>query len=606
MTLSTLKDFHFLRPEWFWLLPILGILLWGYHRRKAVSRTWQAVCDPALLPYLLVERAKEKKAQNAVYTLAFGGLLAIMALAGPAWQQIEQPVFREQSALVLVLDLSRSMDAADIKPTRLARARHKLVDILKNRKEGQTALIVYAAESFVVSPLTQDSETIISQVSALNTALMPKQGSRPDLALEKAEALLKQAGISRGRVLIITDGIENVSPEKLEDVVAHLVQQGHQLSVLGVGTTEGAPIPLPGGGFVKTRTGEIVLPKLDDIRLRMLALQGEGRYQPISVDDADIMALSSSIVPQKIENQSEETGLKADLWREEGPWLLLPLLFLSALAFRRGLLASLILIALLSASPAHALDWQGLWARPDQRAAKVFSQGEDEQAAKLFQNKEWKAAAHYRAGQYEESLEALEGIENPEALYNKGNALAKLGRIPEAIQAYDSALKINPEHADAKHNLDLLKQQQEQQENQNQNKSEEGEANEDEQGEPSDEPGENPENNPEQTGDQNPSDHPQSDSGKDGEKNNNPSSESTENERDSEKEASEQAQQEDSDQTKQEQQNASAEMDEQDEVRLANEQWLRRIPDDPGGLLRRKFLYQSRQQKNGRNEENAW
>ncbi|MFQ5589232.1 MAG: VWA domain-containing protein, partial [Nitrospiria bacterium] len=605
-------DFHFLRPDWLWLLPVLGLLLWGYARRKAVSRSWQAVCDPELLPHLLIDRAKERRARDATCILAFAGLLALMALAGPAWEQLEQPVFREQSAWVVVLDLSRSMDAADLKPSRLARARHKLIDILKKRREGQTALIVYAAEPFVVSPLTQDAETIISQVSALRTELIPKQGSRPDLALEKAEALLKQAGVPRGKILLITDGIENTPQTALETVVARLTRQGYRLSVLGVGTAEGAPISLPRGGFLKNRGGEIVIAKLDNLSLRMLALQGEGRYQVMTVDDADITALLSEIAPKILENQGEETGLKADIWREEGPWLLLPLLFLSALAFRRGVLAVFLLTALFFPRTADAFEWDALWTRPDQRAATLFSAGDEEKAAGLFENPEWKAAAHYRAGQYEESVRALEGLDTPDALYNKGNALAKLGRVPEAMQAYDEALKIDPEHADARHNLDLLEQQQEKQENPNQNKPEEGESGENEEGEPSDEPGENPENTPDQTGDQNPSDDQQPSPGNEGEEKDGPPPQSAENEDDSEKEGQrEEAKSQDQETPGDDnQQTARAEKDEDmdmpDEARLANEQWLRRIPDDPGGLLRRKFLYQSRLRQAEPGEENAW
>ncbi len=606
MDFQSLKDFHFLRPEWLWLMPLLGLLLWLFYRRKAVSKSWQAVCDPDLLPHLLVEQSKAKKTQDAVYILSFGGLLALMALAGPVWEKLEQPVFREQSALVLVLDLSRSMDAADLKPTRLARARHKLIDILKKRKEGQTALIVYAAEPFVVSPLTQDSETIIAQVSALKTALMPKQGSRSDLALEKAEDLLKQASVSQGRILIITDGIENTPSEALETVIARLTLNGHQTSVLGVGTVQGAPIPLTDGGFVKNRAGEIVIPKLDILKLRMLALQGEGRYQTIRVDESDITALLSERPLKRLNNQTEEVGLKADLWREEGPWLLIPLLFLSALAFRRGIIAVVFLAAALSfPGLALALNWQGLWTRPDQQAAKLFSQGEEEKAASVFQNPEWKAAAHYRAGQFEESLRALEGLDSPDALYNKGNALAKLDRIPEAIQAYDEALKMDPKHADARHNLELLKALQEEEQPPEQNNSEEGDPAQDEQDDPSEESQENAEGEPGQTGEQTPSDNPQEDGNK-GQKNEDSAPQSAEKQPD-QTEQNEQAQQQKADQEGDHKPEPSeGELTEPDEIQLANEQWLRRIPDDPGGLLRRKFLYQSRQHQVGRNEENAW
>ncbi len=603
-----MRDFHFIRPEWFWLLPLLGFLLWRDHRRKALSRSWQAVCDPELLSYLLIGNADHKKRGQGVYPLAFGALLALMALAGPVWEELEQPVFREQSALVLVLDLSRSMDASDIKPTRLTRARHKLIDILKNREEGQTALIVYAAEPFVVSPLTQDAETIISQVSALKTGLMPHQGSRADTALIKAQALLKQAGAPRGRILIVTDGLEN-KKEALEETIAELSQEGHQISILGVGTKEGAPINLSEGGLLKDRQGKIVIPKLDEITLKMFALQGGGRYQTLTVDDSDISTLISEISSRRLEEQTEDSGLKADLWQEEGPWLLLPLMLLAALAFRRGVIASVLLMILFLTSPAEALDWDGLWSRQDQRAAAVFSEGENASAAELFENKEWKAAAQYRAGKYQESVHSLEGIETPDALYNKGNALTKLGNLPEAKQSYQAALKINPEHEDARHNLELLQEQQEKQENQN--KQENGDPSEDENGDPSEESGDHSEEEgqqQDQAGEQKPSEDQQANQGDQSEQDENKPSQSAENQSGDETEEQQEAQKEEASENEDKQDTAQADTDlsEQSETRQAYEQWLRRIPDDPGGLLRRKFLYQAKQQQRGNQEEEAW
>jgi len=173
--------FHFLRPWWLLLLPCLMLILWYLRRARLQSRRWQSVCDAALLPHLLISESGVRQRRGVLLMVALVGLLAITAMAGPAWKQLEQPVFRDQSALVLMLDLSRSMDATDVKPTRLTRARLKLIDMLKQRKEGQSALIVYAADAFVVSPLTEDAETIIAQISSLQTTLMPQQGSRPDL-----------------------------------------------------------------------------------------------------------------------------------------------------------------------------------------------------------------------------------------------------------------------------------------------------------------------------------------------------------------------------------------------------------------------------------------
>ncbi|MDM8563018.1 VWA domain-containing protein, partial [Candidatus Marithioploca araucensis] len=180
------------------------------------SGNWKTVCDPQLLPHLLLDEEGKRRIWP-IYALGIGGLLSILALAGPTWERLPQPAFRDQSALVIVLDLSRSMDATDIEPSRLVRARFKVADILKQRKEGQTALIVYAEDAFIVTPLTDDTETIASQLSVLNTSLMPSQGSRVDIALKKAGILLKQAGLKKGNVLLITDGVNETRARKAID-----------------------------------------------------------------------------------------------------------------------------------------------------------------------------------------------------------------------------------------------------------------------------------------------------------------------------------------------------------------------------------------------------
>jgi Ca-activated chloride channel family protein len=286
---------------------------------------------PELRPYVLDAPEHSASARWPRALLLIGATLAVLALAGPVWRKLPQPVFRSHAALVIALDLSRSMDANDLKPSRLALARLKLLDLLNRRAEGQTALIVYAAQPFVVSPLTNDAGTIAALVESLATELMPAQGSRADRALAQSADLLKQAGMSSGDVLLITDGAD--ARDAAAAAVAH--EHGMRVSVLGVGTVEGAPIPLAKGGLYTSAKGDIVVARLDESALRAVAQQGGGHYSAMRVDEADLDA----VLPGKDLSaglQSEQTSLSTDLWREEGPWLLLPLAFLGALAFRRG------------------------------------------------------------------------------------------------------------------------------------------------------------------------------------------------------------------------------------------------------------------------------
>ncbi|MDH5300401.1 MAG: VWA domain-containing protein [Gammaproteobacteria bacterium] len=581
---------HLLRIEALWLLIPLALLLWLFARRTR-SSTWQRVCDSRLLPFIL----QQQNSKNSLWPLglvALGGLLAILALAGPSCEKIEQPVFRDQSALVIALDLSRSMDAADVAPSRLQRARLKLIDILNARREGQTALIVYAADAYTVSPLTDDTHTIIAQVNSLETELMPQQGSRPDIAVAKASELLQQAGVVRGDILLITDGVQK---SQLQPTLTQLTKQAHALSVLAVGTAAGAPIKLSNGGFVQNSRGEIVIPKLDEHPLRQLASQGNGRYQRLSADDSDIQQLAAGFHQPSQANNELPEKMRADLWREDGPWLLLPLLLIAPLVFRRGYLA-LVLVVLLPPPPVQASALSDLFLNNNQRAEKQLQQGQAEQAAKTFTDPQWQATAHYRAGHYPQAAKLLEGIDNADAQYNRGNALAKMRQYEQAIAAYDRALQLNPQHQDAKFNRDLVKKQHQKQSQDNNDKGDKGDK-----GDQQDKADQNQSQNADAGAQKNKQDQ----AGNASPDNAKPSADAKQNNRDQNNPA--QNQQEKNAKAPQDDKATLADDRQPKEQDIATEQWLRRIPDDPGGLLRRKFLYQYQQQSTDQpQEQETW
>lgn len=332
--MEILSAFHFLRPWWLILLPLwllLSFMLWRYRRS---GDGWRELCDPVLLAYLVGENSVKKRSKLLLAGLILAGMAAVLALAGPAWKQLPQPVFRAQSAMIIILDLSRSMLAEDLRPSRLVRAKQKLQDILSLRQEGQTGLIVFAGSAFDVVPLTTDNKAIIAMLEALQPSMMPAQGSRASAGLEHALEMFRRGLIKRGSVVLLTDGVD----ADAISIAKKLVQSGHQLSVLGIGTEAGAPIPSQNGdgGFLKDSAGSIVIPRLDTATLQSLANVGDGIYQSIRVDDLDVKNLPGLIPVQ--DGKSEIEDFQTDQWREEGPWLLLLLLPLLALVFRRGAL----------------------------------------------------------------------------------------------------------------------------------------------------------------------------------------------------------------------------------------------------------------------------
>jgi Ca-activated chloride channel family protein len=297
---------------------LLAFIAWRLLRQSSGTSAWESQCDPHLLARLLVHRTSHHRLP--LLLLAVGWTLAVFALAGPAWQKLPQPVFQAQAARVMVLDLSPSMNAPDLRPSRIDRARFKLLDLLARFREGQTGLVVFAGASFVVSPLTDDTKTIAALLPALAPELMPAPGDHAHAALRMADDLLSQAGIhGQGEIILVTDGYDD--PAAVLETVNALRAHGRRVSVLAVGTREGAPIPLPDGGFLKDAAGAIVLPRLDSAALTELARQGDGRFARLSVDDRDIEALLSGQERPGEVRQESSRQRSMDRWREEGPWL---------------------------------------------------------------------------------------------------------------------------------------------------------------------------------------------------------------------------------------------------------------------------------------------
>jgi len=459
------------------------------------------------------------------------------------------------------------------------RARYKIADFLRLRQEGLTALLVFAGDSFTVTPLTDDVATIASQLNALDPEIMPVQGNRAELAVQMAVDLMRQAGATNGDILLISDEIEGA---QAQDAVRDAKDQGYRVSVLGIGTESGVPLPLKEGGFLKDDSGRIVVPVLDETALREVAAAGDGIYVRMSQDDQDVTTLQQYFSKLPMKEELAATELETDLWREEGPWLLLPLLPLVALIFRRGYLAVLVLFLLPLPRQVQALEWQDLWLRKDQQAAQRFSDGEHKDAAALFSDPAWRGTAQYRTGDYEAAAQTLDTTMDPESRYNRGNALARLGRYPEAIAEYEKVLKELPDHADAIHNKELvekeLQQQQQSSGDQGQDKNQQDKQDPQQEADKSEQqPGEQDQSSPDpqQSGDQ----QQQQQAGQQQDK---PEQQSESGEQDQPQDPEQQPMASQDDQTPDEQQQAA-------------EQWLRRIPDDPGGLLRRKFKYQYQQ-----------
>ncbi len=586
-----LAEFHFLRPDWLWAVPLVILVTVLLAHRRLAAGSWQNVVSPALAPFVL-SHSQNKQGKYRWWLLGLGGVLAVVALAGPAWQRIEQPVFRSDQSLVIALDMSRSMDAQDIAPSRLLRVRLKILDILERRKGGQTALVVYSSNAFTVTPLTTDTDTIAALVNSLSTDIMPSRGSYPIAAINKGQQLLENAGATFGEILLVTDG--GTSPA-VTRIARDLKEFGYTLSVLAVGTRDGAPIPQQGGGFVTDQSGNIAVPKLEEGSLRALAKAGGGQFSVISTDNRDIDLLLSGEVGTR---QASNDALATDRWREEGPWIALLLLPLAALAFRRGWIIVAVVFVMPLSEPVHAGVWDDLFFTKDQQGQRLLEEGAAPEAAAIFENPKWRAVANYRAQDFAQSAAEFAESGDARSLYNLGNALAQQGEFETAIDAYNQVLEMDPADADAEYNRDLLQSMLDEQEQQQEGEQQEGEP-QDGEGEQSESDGEQQEGESQEgDGEQQEGDPSQRDEEM--------SQEDLEAMQEELERAAREAQENQEDPMQQLTAEELAALRAQQEQDQALEQWLRRIPNDPGSLLRNKFRYQY--QKTGKDQDgnNTW
>jgi len=577
--MTGLDFIHFIRPLWLIAAPLAILLPWLWRRTRRPSGDWERICDPHLLKWLSHNDTSSTRPSKGHWLAGLALLIAVLALAGPSWQKLPDSTYSARDARVIALDLSDSMLAADLRPDRLTRARFRLADLLRETTEGQTGLVAYAGDAYVVSPLTSDTNTIANLLPALRPDIIPVHGSRADLALGMSATLLERAGFSRGEILLVTDSATAADAAKARE----LHDRGYIISVLAVGTAEGAPIA-SGSGFVTDRNGNVVIARMDASSLADVATAGSGRYSELNT------SAGTDTSPWAVSEGSEFTLREDSLdqrWRDFGPWLLLLLLPLSVTGFRRGVLFLLPLCMLLSgigyAPVARADWWKDGWQRRDQQAWQALQKKENDRAASLALDPEISGQAWYRSEKYENALGAWSRANSADALYNQGNALAQLGEYEQALAAYDKALKLAPGMEDAQFNRDLIAQLKEQQDQkEQQEKDQNGKGEEQQDGESSD-----------QSGEDDKSGQSEDKSGQEQE-----SKEQKEGEQETEQGEGKQGEKQQSEP------DYAASWSEEDAQ--AMEQWLRRIPDDPGGLLRRKFINEHQRRGAPGDESEPW
>lgn len=440
---------HWFRPEWLLAVPVLAWLMWKlWHRQKRAGR-WQMIL-PSAFHRVLLSAGNGRDSKLPWITLGLAWLLAVLALLGPSWQRVEQPTQKPADPLVVMLQLTPEMLATDSSPNRLEQAKRKLYDLLQNRGDAQTAIIVYAGSAHTLVPLSDDLATSRNLLEALKPSIMPQPGNRADLAVVTALKLLDQGELGKGRLLLITS---ELSEQERAGIRQALQGRTPQLLILGIGSRDGAPVVDESGQFLTDNQGAILLPRLDSPSLRAFALDVGGRYRAARLDENDLRGLGLLDGPQHLRDDGQTQRL--DAWADQGYWLLLPLLLLGACAGRRGWLFCLPLLFMLP-QPSYALSFTDLWLRPDQQGMRLLEQNKPQQAVKHFEDPLWQGIALYQAGEYGEAAMRFAEVNSASAHYNRGNALAMSGELEAAIDAYEQALELQPDLIAAQQNKALI------------------------------------------------------------------------------------------------------------------------------------------------------
>ncbi|HYP86076.1 VWA domain-containing protein [Variovorax sp.] len=478
--METLAQFHFLRPWWLLALLPAALLLWAIGRREDVRRRWRQVISPHLLEALVVDPGRRRRLRPVHLTAALIAVGAIAA-AGPTWERERPPFLEEKAPLAIAIDLSPSMNAVDVSPTRLERAKLKVKALLAQRGGARTAIYAYAGTAHMVLPLTDDAQLIQTFVDALQTRIMPVPGKNTALALRTIDTALSKED-TPGTIVFFTDGVEAGAFQALQ---AQADSGRSQPVVLAFGTERGGPIRSAdgdgdGGGFAR----------LDLQALKRLKSQTDVPVATVTLDgDEDVQWVQHRVQSHLAQKIAESGGR----WKEAGWWLTLPTVLLAALWFRKGwtvrwISAWMLAVALGLAGAGMPRDaaaqglvsskapeasggaeagadltpppWRfiDLWLTRDQQGRRAFEQGRYAQAAALFEDPMWRGLALYRAGRFADAAQVFAQVDSAQGDFNEGDAVAMQGRYEEAALRFQAALQDRPDWKAARDNLALVQQ----------------------------------------------------------------------------------------------------------------------------------------------------
>lgn len=418
---ASLAFFHFLRPAW--LLPIAPALLlcWLARRRATVRPAAPAAIAPHLAAALTVGASRRMKLLP-IDGIALILVLLSIAAAGPTWSRIPNPLVANTAPLAVVLNLSQSMQSTDIAPSRLERAKQKILDLLATRAGARTALIAYAGSAHRVVPLTEDPEVIKPFIEGLESGVMPVSGRNAGAALALARETLADESIP-GAILFITDELEG---SDLPAFAQHADSNGAPVLFLSV------------GGLASVANAVVI---------------------GVSADDSDVRQIERRVAAAFQDALAGDERLQ---WNDRGWLLAWPLALLTLLWFRRGwtmqwCLLLGVLIGGVPVSPANAAGIADWFLTPDQQGRLAYEDKRFADAAEHFQDPMWKGYALALNGKYVEAAEVFARLNTPQAAFAQGVAYVRGREYRQGIEAFERALERDPDYAEAAANLQIAR-----------------------------------------------------------------------------------------------------------------------------------------------------
>ncbi|MCJ7830198.1 MAG: VWA domain-containing protein, partial [Desulfobacterales bacterium] len=457
-----------------WAVPVLFlVIVFGMRRRRDILNRFASPHGLSVIAPDTVGGRRWVKGSLLIGTVLF----TAVALAGPKYGYRWQEIHQQGVDIIIALDCSRSMTAADIPPTRLERAKREVFDLLAMLKGDRVGLVAFAGTAFLQCPLTLDYNAFNLFLGALSPDYLPVGGTDITGALETVLNSFDPKSTSDKAVILITDG-ENTGDGDPVKAAETLKEKKIKLFCIGVGGGDGVPIPEPSGGFKKDRSGQIVLSRLDENTLKKMAVVTGGTYVRSVAGDMDLDAIYTDEIRKKMEAETLTSGRK-QVWEDRFQWpLALALLCLVAelmLPVARktvivSLLAALTLLPLPSADANDTRDGIAAYEKGDyEQALKHFIDAQlntPDQSEMLYNV----ADAYFKTGNfdaaaehYKQVLETDDGQLKRKALYNLGNAEFRRGNAKEAIGQYEAALSIDPDDQSTKENLEFVKKILEQQ-----------------------------------------------------------------------------------------------------------------------------------------------